>query len=460
MSWQTIVKEKNLSIAEIYFSKITNNLRIEAEFYTTATTSTGLVKGADIIRFSQYGTSKGLNENNIGHPVLRLNEFELSFSGHPAKYCDLLSESEFDSLKLKKNDVLICRTNGNPKYVGKAALVMEASDYAFASYLFRLSTNEKIRSATLVAYLNSRVGRLEIEKYSIVSNQANFSPAKFREITVPLFVKDFEDRIEEIFGRSWSAHKFAQKAYKEAEQLLLEETNLEGDKNTYETISVRNLGDVVAENRFDAEYWQPKFDPLIKKLGENGQRLGSQCKVVKSGAMEYDPNGCFKVLKTKQLKNRFIDNKGSIDKTNKGTEIENGDLLFASMGVGSLGKIDIFYSDLYEGQYVIDSTLFLLKELKGITPECLLTLLRLKPYQELIYRYIVGSSGIISISKDNFENLPIPVISNLVQKNVTDLVREYHLEQAEAERLLEKTKRAVEIYIEKDEKEALKYLET
>ena len=44
-------------------------------------------KGEDVIVFSQYGTSKDLNEVSLGYPVLRLNEFNYSFISAPAKYC-------------------------------------------------------------------------------------------------------------------------------------------------------------------------------------------------------------------------------------------------------------------------------------------------------------------------------------------------------------------------------------
>jgi len=84
--------------------------------------------------------------------------------------------------------VLICRTNGNPKLVGKSAIVPTDYDYAFASYLFRVRPDRNIiNSASLVAFLNSKYGRMEIEKYAMVGNQANFSPAKFREISIPIY---------------------------------------------------------------------------------------------------------------------------------------------------------------------------------------------------------------------------------------------------------------------------------
>jgi restriction endonuclease S subunit len=176
-----------------------NDLRIESEFYNAKKVNFKSVKGNVIETFSQYGTSKGLNEDGYGYPVLRLNEFDSFFIHTPAKYCNLIDSETYESLKLKKNDVLICRTNGNPKYVGKASLVPRDYDYAFASYIYRIRPDEKyIDPSTLVAYLNSTYGRSEIERLAMVGNQANFSPAKFRQIEIPVFGKDFRKRLLQL----------------------------------------------------------------------------------------------------------------------------------------------------------------------------------------------------------------------------------------------------------------------
>ena len=130
---------------------------MEPEFYISGQMNYAKHKKAgEITTFIQYGTSKELNEIEEGYPVLRLNEFDSSFISEPAKYCSLLDEDDYSSLKLHKDDVLICRTNGNPKLVGKSALVPNNYEYAFASYLFRVRPDRQyIYPATLVSFLNS-----------------------------------------------------------------------------------------------------------------------------------------------------------------------------------------------------------------------------------------------------------------------------------------------------------------
>jgi restriction endonuclease S subunit len=85
-----------------------------------------------------------------------------------------------------KNDVLICRTNGNPNLVGKSALVAKDYPFAYESHLFKVRANrELINSATLCIYLNTKYGKFEIERLLMQGNQANFSLAKFKEIRIP-----------------------------------------------------------------------------------------------------------------------------------------------------------------------------------------------------------------------------------------------------------------------------------
>lgn len=461
MDWQTVVKENRLAVREVRLSEITNNLRIEAEFYTAQTTSVGLVRGGDVVSFSQYGTSKGLNENSLGYPVLRLNEFELSFSGRPAKYCDLLSEAEFVSLKLKKGDVLICRTNGNPEYVGKSALVMEDADYAFASYLFRLNTNDKIGPATLVAYLNSRIGREEVGKYSIVSNQANFSPAKFREITIPLFTKAFESQVEGIFLKSWTAYKEAKIKYLEAETAFLSEIGLRGYSSTSSNISVRSLKQCSKEDRFDAEYWQPKYDKMANKVSSVSQKelgeIASAKKGVETGSEAYEEEGKSFVRVSDFSIYGIDEGEKKISEELYETLKENykphkGEVLFTKDG--TIGISFALHDDI---EAIVSSAFLRLKPKIKINSDYLALVLN-SVYCKAQIERMSGGAIIAHLKPDSAMKIKIPMLSDKKQEELARKVSDALRLRKEAKALLEKAERAVEIFIEQDEKSALAYL--
>ena len=273
---------KEIPLTEVYHSGI---MRMEAEFYNSASLPfSNTISASKAIIFSQYGTSKELNEDRLGYPVLRLNEFNSSFISAPAKYCNLLDYDTYRSLELKKNDVLICRTNGNPKLVGKSALVPKDYKYAFASYLFRVRPNLNIiNSATLVAYLNSKYGRIEIEKYSMVGNQANFSPAKFREITLPIFSQRLNNEIEQLTYSAFYKLEQSECVYSDVEKYLLENLGMTDFAANPDAYNVKTLKESFLETgRFDAEYYLPKYEDycrLVQSYANGYEPLGDVCNI-------------------------------------------------------------------------------------------------------------------------------------------------------------------------------------
>jgi len=78
---------------------------------------------------------------------------------------------------------------------------MENTQYAFASYLFRVKVNTLILPETLTVFLNSKYGRIEIDKNSMKGNQTNFSPAKFKDIRIPIFNSAINKFIATIVAR-------------------------------------------------------------------------------------------------------------------------------------------------------------------------------------------------------------------------------------------------------------------
>lgn len=461
MNWQSIVQKNELSVAIVNLSAIEHNFRIEAEFYTKSNRTGTTLRGVDIIAISQYGTSKELNDKDIGFPVLRLNEFEQMFAGKPAKYCDLLDEKEFDALKLKRNDVLICRTNGNPKYVGKSAIVMEDTSYAFASYLFRIKTNEKISPATLVSYLNSSVGREEIEKYSIVSNQANFSPAKFREISIPAFPKSIQNIVDELISKSWSLKVLSDTKYYDAEQLLLTDLNLVGYVPTNANTSTRNLSDCIVDDRFDAEYWQPKYDEIQQRVANIPQsklgQLVNHKKGIEVGSEAYQDEGKnfirvsdFSTFGVDDVEKKISDE--LYESLKKSYEPKTGEVLFTKDG--TIGLSFALNEDI-EG---ILSGAFLRLQPKVDLNTNYLALVLNSPYCKAQIERMSGGAIIAHLKPESAMQISIPVLSKERQLELGEMVIKSLEMRKEAKNLLEKAKRAVEIFVEQDEAQALAYL--
>ena len=446
---------EGLEISVVKLSEVLEDvdLRLESEYYNSEHIVFNSVQGCDIESFSQYGTSEDLNEEGKGFPILRLNEFDSFFISKPSKYCDLISKETFELLKLKKNDVLICRTNGNPKYVGKAAIVPKNYEYAFASYVFRLRPKtDIINSATLVSFLNSKYGRIEIEKYSMVGNQANFSPAKFRQIAIPILSKELNNKIEEIVYKSFELLEESKSLYSQAEDLLLGELGLKDwrPKNTLHT--TKKFSDFAQSGRLDAEFYQPKYDEIEK--------------VIKSYKGGYDIvsnlfNQNLDVCDYKKTEYNYVE----IGDVNVGdgsvsfNKVETSELPDNAKRV--LNKNDILISKVrpyrgavaiidFEQEDLIGSGAFtVLQEKSSYKKETLQILFRTAVYKDWLLKWNVGSSYPV-IKDEDILNLPIPILPEQIQTKIASLIQQSFECKAQSKQLLEDAKRMVEEEIEKN----------
>ena len=426
---------------------------MEAEYYNSATLPfSNTIKASKAIVFSQYGTSKGLNEDRLGFPILRLNEFNASFISCPTKYCSLLDYETYLSLQLKKDDVLICRTNGNPKLVGKSALVPKDYNYAFASYLFRVRPHrEIINSATLVAYLNSRYGRIEIEKYSMVGNQANFSPAKFREITIPIFSKELNNEIEQLTYSSFDKLEQSECIYSSAETYLLECLGMTEFAANPEAYNVKTLKESFLETgRFDSEYYLPKYEDYVRLVQSypNGYGLlGDMCEIKD---YNYTPKN---EIRYKYIELANIGKSGDVTgcdeqngedlPTRARRIVHRGDVVVSSIE-GSLDSCALI-TDEYDG--ALCSTGFYVLQSSQLNPETLLALFKSQPIQNLMKK---GCSGTIltAISKSELERIPLPVIRKEVQDEIAKHVQKSFELRKKALQLLETAKLTIVSAIE------------
>lgn len=438
--------------------KESSELRIEAEFYINLNKYKikKFIFGKDIIDFVQYGTSKDLNEEQKGFPILRLNEFDGYYIGSPSKYSNLITKEIFESLKLKKGDVLICRTNGNPHYVGKSAICMENLEVGYASYLFRIRPNKEINSESLMIYLNSDYGRNEIEKHSMVSNQANFSPAKFRQIKIPLLPQSFQLQIEEIVKFAYRKQTQSKQLYREAEKLLLQELGLLDYRVKHSLWFATTKKEIDEAKRYDSEYFQPKYAEIIRKIEEyeGGYFKLSDKNYAKISRGSLIPDSFYNSEKGNPYirgadfssgilgndKLVFIDD--SFQKTRE-TMVRENDIVFSL--IGSVGATAIV-SKNFDNSFISNNT----GKIRVINFDPVVL--------QIIFQSVVGKlqfekektqTAQPKISSDQVGNFKIPLIKQSIQLQINEKIQESHRLRKESKKLLEEAKRKVEEEIER-----------
>ncbi len=464
LSWQQIVEERGLDVSVVETLKLGSNLRIDAEFNTANTfyDNPKFINAKIIIKESDYGTSKELNEERRGYPTLRLNEFESDFIGKPQKFCDKISKDIYEKLLIKKGDVLICRTNGNPRYVGKSAIAIKDSEYIFASYLFRIRTNEKVLPEMLVVYLNGKYGRSEIEKYSMVSNQANFSPAKFREILIPIPKLSFQKIISELVTEAHEGREKSKKLYAEAEKILLNELGLNNWQLSEKNIAVKSSEEMNLYGRADAEFFQPKYDEIeakIKSYSEGWDSLENLIEV-QDDLMKIQKDKKYQYCELADIDlnlgvvNGYNEIIGADLPSRARMKIEKNDVVVSSVA-GSSGKVALIQS---EDTNLVASTGFFVLRSKEFLPEINLLLLKSFPYQEFLKRSARGMILSATI-KDDFKKYPVPKLKTEIQTSIAQKITDSHTSLEHSKKLLETAKKAVEMYIEQDEMVAEKFIQ-
>lgn len=468
MGWQEIVKKYDLGVSVIDLLDLEENNRIDPEYYLPEylvpyRSELDCRPIGSILTKCQYGISQEMNEDGVGVEIYRMNELQDGFcKDSDLKFVDIDHKIE-ELYKLKPNDILFNRVN-SIEFVGRTAIYKHKNkNRVFASYLIRLNTDESfVLPDYLNIFLNCNYGKNELKrKARWAVNQANINAEELKRIALPMASMVLQKTIREISERTHSLLGESKKRYKEAEQLLLKEINLEGYVPSEENTSVRELAECLADNRFDAEYWQVEFDAIQNMIRKNkngfdtldnffeidGEKIDIDLEKEYLYAELADVNGATGTIDNfTLLKGADLPSRGRM-------KLKRNDLIVSSVE-GSLEKIALVSSDK---ENIVGSTGFFVLRAKEYEPEVALSLLKLTPIQKLLKRQAQGTI-LTAIPKSSLSRVLLPKINSSTQQKIKNMVSRSHMENQEAKELLEKAKRAVEIFIEKDEQTALNFL--
>lgn len=162
-----------------------------------------------------YGSSSRSSYEEKGYPILRIPNV---LRGR-VDYSDLqhieLNGTEYERLALRKGDVLLVRTNGNPQYVGRSVVIDHLHEKTvYASYLIRIRCDEStLRPAFLAEFLNAPTTRQRLRgevKSSAGNYNINIAGIRKQPICAPkvvdqdallLQLKDLDGAIEALEAR-------------------------------------------------------------------------------------------------------------------------------------------------------------------------------------------------------------------------------------------------------------------
>jgi type I restriction enzyme S subunit len=143
----------------------------------------------DVLIDLKYGTARKCDFEQKGVPVLRIPNIAAGFiDTSDLKYAEL-DPREFESLSLRRGDVLMIRSNGSVSLLGKTAVVSDSEEaYAYAAYLMRLRLAPRHADPGYLQFaLTAPDARDQIELPArSTSGVHNINSEEVRQLRIPL----------------------------------------------------------------------------------------------------------------------------------------------------------------------------------------------------------------------------------------------------------------------------------
>lgn len=376
--------------------------------------------------------------------------------------------------KLRKFDILMTRTGAN--YGQTAPFLEDKEMYASADCLIIRINNGNILHLFLSTYFNTEYGQTLIKRVAYGLAQPHIAPSGIKSVAIPIPSDTFQKFIEKLVLKAYEERQKAEQLYKQAEEILLEELGLEnwepkikkiklGKKEfeEEENISIRMLSEVINTDRMDAEYWEPEYDEFFNKLKKKVTLkpikeflISKILKGIEVGSENYREKGIPFIRVSNMTKfgiverdQKYISEEFYLELKDK-FEPKEGEVLLtkdATPGIAYVLKENI--------KGIIASGIVRLK-VKNIEKEYLALVINSIIGQIQILKE--GGGSIISHWKPSqIENLLIPVLNSKIQQEISHLIQRSFEARENSKKLLEISKRSVEVFIEKDEKESLDY---
>ncbi|MBL8880193.1 MAG: hypothetical protein JNG88_13830, partial [Phycisphaerales bacterium] len=234
-----------------------------------------------------------------------------------------------------------------------------------------------------------------------------------------------------------------------AEARLMEALGLDRLDLSPQKCYTRRFRDLEAEARFDAEYFNPKYQRVIKKLRAGGRTLAD---VAPLAHRPFDPalrpkGSIFRYIEIGSLTGDGEAEAETLDVADAPSRaawiVKPGDIITSTMR--PIRRLSALVRDDQDGCVCSSGFACLTPKpgTDGIEPEVLLTYLRLPIICEILDLHCTASMY-PAIPEDRLMHIPIILPDTKARKAVVTKVQEAMTARAEAARLLEQAKKTVE----------------
>ncbi len=459
------------SIVNLSEVRRNSDFRIDAEYWEPEFTCINKY-------INKYNFEKLLNENRIitdgSHEVREYKDAGVLFlrvqdifeNNIEIKEKIFISEEENKKLNRSEprnnKDILITKTGK----IGVATVFTLNEKVNIPADIAMLKNNSNLNSFFISTFINSKYGNLQFIRNQSGLGRPRLVLSSFDNLLIPILSQHFQQSIANLVSNSYSLHQSADNLYQEAENILLEELNLKDYKLQNKKCFTKNLSDTQKAGRFDAEYFQPKYEDIIERIkGYKGgcSNLKEICNITSGSFVSdefYSKEGMIPYIRIKELNLKGQINKNDIIYLNSNFKLKNetvlkdGDFVIAIIG-NTIGKINIVDNDL-EGGIPSNNTSKISLKINENNHFFLLL------FQSFIFQLQIEREYTQTvqpkISDNQLYNIIFPIISPSIQSTISTKIRQSFTNREKSKQLLEVAKRAIEIAIEENEEKGLDYI--
>ena len=311
------------------------------------------------------------------------------------------------------------------------------------------------------------------------ANKATMYPAVSDSdiLNTSIFIPSYELKkiIIELFNSAYEYNQISKKLYRQTETIMLSELGLIDYQSKHQLTFIKKHSDTKRAGRIDAEYYQPKYEDIIKAIKNYSggwDTLENLCELIGHPSnppyadSEYT-NKTF-IVTQKHLGNYCLtddywkseDAKYTTDEfvyENKQFVLQKEDLvLYTVGGPPHIGKANlIFETDISStiGSFV---TLVRARQ-EQVNPYYLLALFNSFIGYQLTNKFMRGMVQQYIYPKDLAKTV-IPILPKAKQTKIQEKITESFRLRQQSKHLLESAKKALDMAIEQDEQVAIKWL--
>lgn len=457
-----------MEITEILLSNLERTNRLDSEFYSKinlrileklklgkyqALTDCVNVSDGNHMSISNYFTDGGI-------PYYRGSDIYNFFIEQTLNPLYIPEEIyNWNNLKrshLSKGDVLISIVGA---IIGNLSLV-KTDNKATCSCKLAILRPTTIEPEVCAIFLKSKYGQSQIQKFRRGSGQTGFILEDFNQLIIPEFTNKFRNIIKNLVDRAYIDLDKSKSCYKDADALLIKFAGLDCYTVDKSKFDIRSFSESFGTSgRLDAEYYQPKFEKLLKKLKEKDfKKLGDLADIYKSiepGSDAYQNEG-IPFLRVSNLTKFGLSDPEIFLEESSFSEVKmpkkNTMLLSKDGSVGIAYKVP-------EDLHIITSGAILHLNLKSnvVLPDYLTLVLNSFIVQMQAERD-AGGSIIQHWKPSEIENVLIPIIGIDEQKQISRYIQDSFKLKKSSEQLLDIAKVAIELAVESNETIAMEYI--